>query len=252
MSDINSKLSPINHVFVNQIKDLLQSARQQVVRQVNQTMVYTYFEIGRRIIEEEQRGKERAKYGKNLLIELSKELTNDFGRGFSVDNLERTRNFYRIYVDRISASVMRISDDGKNSALLLRKTENNSKLKIDLQLSWTHYLKLMQIDNSDERRFYELESINNNWSVRELQRQCNSAFYQRLVLSKDKKAIKELSEKGQIVTRPEDSIKDPYILEFVGLPERSNYSESDLEQKLIDKLDHFLLDSFHGWILTVR
>ena len=94
MSDTNSKLSQINHVFVNQIKDLLQSARQQVVRQVNQTMVYTYFEIGRRIIEEEQQGKERAKYGKNLLIELSKELTNEFGRFFSVDNLERMRNFY--------------------------------------------------------------------------------------------------------------------------------------------------------------
>lgn len=220
---MTNKPSVINQNFVNQIKDLLLSARRQVVRQVNQTMVYTYFEIGRMIVEEEQRDKERAGYGKNLLKDLSKELSKEFGRGFSVDNLERMRKFYRIYANRISASLMRISGDVKNSASTVRKTENRSTSKIDLQLSWTHYLKLMQIDNEDERQFYELESVNNNWSVRELQRQCNSALYQRLVLSRDKKAIIELSEKGQVVAKPEDSIKDPYILEFVGLSEHSNY-----------------------------
>ena len=249
---MTNKPSVVNQNFVNQIKDLLLSARRQVVRQVNQTMVYTYFEIGRMIVEEEQRGKERAGYGKSLLKDLSKELTKEFGRGFSVDNLERMRKFYRIYANRISASLMRISCDVKNSASTVRKTENRSTSKIDLQLSWTHYLKLIQIDNEAERQFYELESVNNNWSVRELQRQCNSALYQRLALSRDKKAIKELSKKGQVVAKPEDSIKDPYILEFVGLSEHSNYSESDLEQKLIDKLEHFLLELGKGFAFVAR
>ncbi len=244
--------SNINLDFVNQIKGLLQSARQQVVRQVNQAMVYTYFEIGRMIVEEEQRGTERAEYGKNLLIDLSKELTNEFGKGFSVDNLERMRKFYRMYDNRISASAMRISGDGKNSASTVRKTDNSPTFRIDLQLSWTHYLKLMQIDDQEERQFYELEAVNNNWSVRELQRQCNSALYQRLVLSRNKKAVKELSEKGQVITKPEDSIKDPYILEFVGLPEHSSYSESDLEQKLIDKLEHFMLELGKGFTFVAR
>lgn len=252
MSNTKSNPSLINQDFVNQIKYLLQSAKQKVVRQVNQTMVYTYFEIGKMIVEEEQRGKERAEYGKNLLKDLSKELTREFGKGFSVDNLERMRKFYRIYANRISASLMRISDDGENSASSVRKTKNGSKSKIDLQLSWTHYLKLMQIDNKDEMQFYELEAINNNWSVRELKRQCNSALYQRLVLSRDKKAVTELSEKGQVVAKPEDSIKDPYILEFVGLPEHSSYSESDLEQKLIDKLEHFLLELGKGFTFVAR
>jgi predicted nuclease of restriction endonuclease-like (RecB) superfamily len=119
-------------------------------------------------------------------------------------------------------------------------------------LSWSHYLKLIRIDDENERRFYEIETIQNNWSLRELRRQCDSALYQRLVLSRDKNGIKELSEKGLIIEKPKDTLKDPYILEFIGLPENSKYSESELEERLIDKLEHFLLELGKGFTFVAR
>lgn len=162
----------------SKIAELLHTARQNVVRTVNQTMVYTYYEIGRMIVEDEQQGKERAAYGKGVLKEISDRLTNEFGRGFSVQNLENMRKFFQLYsLDQKSQSLIRIS-------------ENNSTL------SWTHYLVLIRIENPDERRFYEIESLNNNWSVRELKRQFDSALYERLALSRDKDGVKQLAEKG--------------------------------------------------------
>lgn len=118
------------------------------------------------------------------------------------------------------------------------KSETLSRISDDtkFKLSWSHYLKLIRIDNEEERKFYEIEAIQNNWSLRELRRQCDSALYQRLILSRDKKEIKELSEKGLIIEKPKDTLKDPYVLEFIGLPENSKYSESELEERLIDKL----------------
>lgn len=213
--------------FYNKVAILLKEARNNVVRTINQTMVTTYFEIGRMIVEEEQNGKDRAKYGENLLRELSKTLTLEFGKGFSGTNLKQMRQFYLAY--SISQTV---SDE--------------------FNLSWSHYLKLMRIDNKDERNFYEIESIKNNWSLRELQRQFDSALYERLVLSRDKKAVKELSEKGQVIENPKDTIKDPYVLEFIGLPENSKYSETKLEQKIIDKLEHFLLELGKGYAFIGR
>lgn len=234
-----------NNNFINKIVDLLANARQQVVRSVNQTMVITYFEIGRMIVEEEQQGKERAGYGKQLLKEVSKELTNKFGRGFSVYNLERMRNFYFTY--RISATVLR------NSETLSRESEiSPKKLEFDFNLSWSHYLTLMRIDDEKERIFYEIESFKNNWSVRELKRQYDSALYTRLTLSRNKEEIEKLAVKGQVMESPKDMIKDPYILEFIGLPEQSKYSESDLEQRLIDKLEHFLLELGTGFTFVAR
>jgi len=235
-----------NKNFYSQIVDLLQSARQQVLRTVNKTMVITYFEIGRIIIEEEQNGKERAGYGKSILKELSKVLTKEFGKGFSVYNLERMRKFYFIYKERniennISASLLRKS-----------KTEIAETLFTKFELSWSHYLTLIRIDNEDERFFYEIESAKNNWSVRELKRQYDSALYTRLMLSRNNKKIKELATKGQILEKPKDAIKDPYVLEFIGLPENAEYSESDLEQKLIDKLEHFLLELGTGFTFVAR
>src|SRR5690554_1149124 len=220
-----NKLS--NTKFFSQIVDLLQSARGNVVRTINQTMVTTYFEIGRMIVEEEQGGKERAEYGKQLLKELSKVLTKEFGKGFSVQNLERIRSFYLTY--SISSTVLRISPKGQT-------------LSAKFNLSWSHYLKLMRIDDENERKFYEIEAAKNNWSVRELERQYDSALYTRLVLSRDKNKVKELSEKGLILEKPKDAIKDPYILEFIGLPEQSAYSENQLEEEIINKLEHFLLE----------
>lgn len=230
---------PSNTEFYTQIVDLLQSARSKVVRTVNQTMVLTYFEIGRMIVEEEQDGKERADYGKQILKELSDVLTREFGKGFSVDNLENMRRFYLVYGK--SETLSRISE---------RVISETSSRNFDL--SWSHYLKLIRIDDENERKFYEIEAYNNNWSVRELQRQFDSALYTRLVLSRNKEKVKELSEKGLVLEKPKDAIKDPYILEFIGLPEHLSYSESDLEQELIDKLEHFLLELGNGFTFVAR
>lgn len=195
-----------NNDFFNKITKLLQEARKSVVRTINQTIVYTYYEIGRLIVEEEQKGKKRAEYGK----ELSKKLIKEFGRGFSVDNLENMRRFYLVYSK--SETLLRKSSRQK-SETVSRKLDNNN-LKHEFKLSWSHYLNLIKIDNDEERKFYEIEAIENNWSIRELRRQFNSALYERLVLSRDKKGVKELSEKGQIIEKPEDTLKDLYIMRF--------------------------------------
>jgi predicted nuclease of restriction endonuclease-like (RecB) superfamily len=230
---MNKKIAD-NNLYAR-IAELLLVARQNVVRAVNQTMVYTYFEIGRMIVEEEQQGKERAAYGKQVLKELSIKLTDGFGKGFSVQNLENMRKFYILYSsEQKSQSVIRISD------------ESNAIL------GWTHYLMLIRIENKDERSFYEIESLKCNWSVRELKRQFDSGLYERLALSRDKEGVKKLAEKGQIIEKPIDIFKDPYILEFLDLPEHYQYSESDLETAIIDKLEHFLLELGKGFTFVGR
>lgn len=259
----------LNTTFYSQIVDLLESARSHVVRAVNQTMVFTYFEIGRMIVEEEQEGKEKAEYGKELLKGLSKVLTKEFGRGFSVDNLENMRRFYIIYsksetLSRISQKEISetplrkfqkgqmSSDEMENNPQTMSAEFKRNQISPFFNLSWSHYLKLMRIDDENERKFYEIESFKNNWSVRELQRQFDSALYTRLTLSRDKNKVKELSEKGLVLEKPKDLIKDPYILEFIGLPEHSTYSESQLEEELINKLEHFLLELGNGFTFVAR
>ena len=190
-------------------------------------MVKTYFEIGRLIVEDEQKGFERAEYGKETLKNLSVSLTKEFGKGFSATNLKQMKNFYLAY--KISQTV---SDQFK--------------------LSWSHYLVLMRMENLNERNFYEIEAINNNWSLRELKRQFNSALYERLVLSKNKEKVKELALKGQVIEKPSDVVKDPYILEFLGLEEKPNYSENDLETEIINKLEMFLLELGKGFTFVGR
>lgn len=208
-------------------EQLLKQAQTNIVQTVNMSMVITYFQIGRMIIEEEQKGKERAKYGLKLTRELSHRLSKEFGKGFSITNIQQMRNFYLIY-------------------------QKQQTLSVKFNLSWSHYLKLMRIDDINERKFYEIESFKNNWSLRELQRQYDSALYTRLALSRDKKKVTEISEKGLILENPKDAIKDPYILEFIGLPEQTTYSEKELEQKLIDKLEHFLLELGTGFTFVAR
>lgn len=227
-----------NTDFHSQIVELLKNARQSVVRAVNQTMVLTYFEIGRMIVEEQQNGKNRAEYGKELIDELSNTLTKEFGKGFSGTNLKQMRQFYLSYSKGQS-----LSDDSK---------QKGQTLSDEFKLSWSHYLTLMRIDDENERSFYEIESAKNNWSVRELQRQYDSALYTRLTLSREKDKLKELSEKGLVLQEPKDAIKDPYILEFIGLPEKSTYSESQLEEELINKLEHFLLELGNGFTFVAR
>ena len=245
-----SELSKSDNKLFGKIAELLSEARKFIVKNVNQTIVLTYFEIGKLIVEEEQEGKERAEYGKSVLKELSQKLTDEFGKGYSVYNLERMRNFYLVFRNRIaesekSASLMRKSDEEK-SASPMRKIES------PFNLSWTHYLQLIKIENEEERNFYEIEAVNNNWSVRELERQYDSSLYERLVLSRDKEGIKELSRKGQVVTKPIDTIKEPYVLDFLGLEEKDKYTESDLETAIINKLEHFLTELGKGFLFVGR
>jgi predicted nuclease of restriction endonuclease-like (RecB) superfamily len=252
-----------NKILFQQVAALLQNARLQVLRTVNSTMTFTYFEIGRMIVEEEQNGKERAEYGKQLLKGLSEQLTNEFGKGFSRDNLENMRRFFLTY--SITESLTRILEIQKAQSLTaefeFKKTQSSPTEfnKLDYQtlssffkLTWTHYVFLMRIDDEKERRFYEIESEKYNWSVRELKRQYDSALYARLALSRDKKGVLELSEKGQIIEKPQDIIKDPYILEFLGLRESHQYSETELEQEIINKLENFLLELGHGFTFVAR
>ncbi len=209
------------------ILNLLKNSREQVLRTVNSAMVKTYFEIGRLIVEDEQKGFERAEYGKKTLKNLSVRLTKEFGKGFSQRNLEQMRQFYLVY--SISQTV-----------------------SAEFKLSWSHYLVLMRMENLNERNFYEIEAINNNWSLRELKRQFDSALYERLILSKEKEKVKELALKGQIIEKPSDVVKDPYILEFLGLEEKPNYSENDLETEIINKLEMFLLELGKGFTFVGR
>jgi len=227
--------------FYSKVVNLLNNARQSVVQTVNKTMVYTYFEIGKIIVEEEQKGKERAEYGKKILNGLSKKLTAEFGKGFSVTNLQQMKNFYHVF--------------GKQQTLSVKLNEpfsKGQKLLDKFSLSWSHYLHLMRIENPDERKFYEIEATNNKWSLRELRRQFDSALFERLVLSRDKNEVSKLSQKGQVIETLKDTVKDPYILEFLGLPEESHYLETELEQKIIDKLEHFLLEVGKGFTFVGR
>ena len=220
------------HEFFKSVCDLIQQARRSVEKNVNTTMTITYFEIGRRIVEKEQQGEKRAQYGKRILQGLSEYLKASIGKGFSVENLTLMRRFYMTYADNsISQSAI---------------------TKFNPNISWTHYIQLMRIANEDERRFYELEIAGNGWSVKEFQRQFDTSLYERLALSRDKDKVRELSEKGQIIESPQDLFKDPYVLEFTGLPEKSSYTETELEQKLIDHLQQFLLELGKGFAFIGR
>ncbi|MGA9045428.1 PDDEXK nuclease domain-containing protein [Sulfuricurvum sp.] len=213
--------------FYNEIKALLHHARHHVINTINTTMTQTYWEIGQRIVQEEQQGASRAQYGKAILKTLSDELTQEFGKGFSVDNLENMRRFY----------------------VAFQKSETASR---KFNLSWSHYIFLTRIENIDERDFYEIEAVQNSWTLREMKRQFDSGLYERLKLSLDRSKAKELSIQGHVIESVNDIIKDPYVLEFVGLPVQTSYSENELESRLIDKLEHFLLELGKGYTFVAR
>ncbi|AUT66767.1 PDDEXK nuclease domain-containing protein [Paraburkholderia terrae] len=225
---------------------LLEEGRQTAARSINALMTATYWLVGRRIVETEQGGQGRAAYGQALLQRLSADLTRQFGRGFGADNLELMRLFYQSYPPgEISESVIR------NSTTQTSRAKSESPVrKLSLQqlaqrfpLSWTHYVRLMRRTRSpEERSFYEAEALRGGWSVRQLERQLGSQFYTRTLLSKDKRAMLEkgaVAKPGDAVT-PEEAIKDPYVLEFLDL--KDEYSESDLEEALIHRLEDFLLE----------
>ncbi len=260
--------------LISDIRELILSARRAAVHSIDLLQVLTNFEIGRRIIEHEQLGAERAEYGKALLKDLSTELTAEFGRGFSRSNLEYMRKFYLAYKDRALAISQTASGklpvaeksqatSGELADERKGRTPSGESSKTELQrvaakadrpfsLSWSQYVFLVSINDPDERRFYEIEASAGGWTLPELKRQFNTGLYERLALSRDQDGIRKLAAEGQTVCRPEDLLKDPYVLEFLGLDEKSRYSESDLESAIIDKLEHFLLELGKGFLFEAR
>ena len=223
--------------LLNRVSTLLQEARRKTVHQINTVITETYWHIGQLIVEEEQKGKERADYGAHLIKQLSGDLTKRFGKGFTSVNIWNMRQFYLIY-PKLHA---------------LRAEPRDKKLyALRRELTWTHFRILMRLDDESAREFYEIETAKNNWSSRELDRQINSLLFERLSLSKNKKKVLSLAQKGQVIARPEDVVKDPYVLEFLGIPEKSYYTENQLEQKLTDHLQEFILELGKGFTFVAR
>lgn len=211
--------------FISDIRTIILSARESAIRSVDTVRVQMYWKLGERIFIEEQKGQDRAEYGAYLLQNVALEIEKEFGSGFSVRQLERARQFYRTYP---IASALRT------------------------QLNWYQYRLLIQIDDKDKREYYELEATNNNWTGRELERQINSGLYERLLLSNDKKAVLEVARKERIPESPTEIIKDPMVLEFLGLRPEATYYEKDLERALITNLQAFLLELGNGFSFVAR
>ena len=215
-----------NAEMIQEIKDVILSSRKKVAYEVNNTMLYAYWNVGRIIVENEQNGNIKAEYGKQIMKELSKELRKILGSGFSVSNLFNMRKLYITYPKFQTVS-------GK--------------------LSWSHYCELLSIENADERNFYEKECLNSNWSVRELKRQLETSLFERLLLSegkKNKEKVYELSKDGQTLNTPEDVLKEPYVFEFLGVKENKPILEKDLEQKLVKHIEEFLLELGKGFMFV--
>lgn len=238
------------------ISQLIEDSRKQIVKAVNTTMVYTYYGVGQYIVEFEQEGNTRAAYGKGVLKRLSERLTEKYGPGWSYTNLTQFRAFYLTY-----SNLLTVSENSDSQNLLTVSEElsqppkigNNAMLPVHrFTLGWSHYLILMRIDNPQARSFYEIEAHKQQWSVRQLQRQVGSSLYERLALSRDKDEVMRLATEGQTLMKPSDIIKDPLVLEFVGLKPDSSYSEADLEKAIIDKLQNFLMECGKGFLFEAR
>ncbi len=214
----------MNQKFYDEIKEILITARNKVYQAANFTMVEAYWNIGKTIIEE-QGGNKKAEYGKGLLKELSKQMTQDFGKGFTVTNLKYMRQFYLTF-------------------------PNGHALRDEL--SWTHYRLLMKVENDNAREFYMQEAVKSQWSTRQLERQINSFFYERLLSSKNKKQVTAEIQTLEPVKKPEDIIRDPYVLEFLGLSPNDDFYENDLEHALITHLQKFLLELGRGFSFVAR
>ena len=221
---MNNEIDKIHKDIYSSIKELMDNARNSVAKEVNNILIQTYWEIGRIIVEDEQGNSDRAEYGKQLITDLSKRLTKEYGKGFSRSNLQNMRNFYLSYPICQTLS-------GK--------------------LSWSHYCELLSISDEKKRSFYEKETVSANWSVRELKRQIKTSLFERLLLSsgdENKEKVLDLALKGNEIATPSDVIKDPYVFEFLGLPEEKPIMESDLEKALITHIEKFLLEFGKGFM----
>lgn len=219
------RMHPDAPPLYDRIRSILDAARVNAWHSVNTAMLVAYWEIGRTIVEEEQHGGARAEYGARLIRDLAQRLTVEYGKGFDRTNLWNMRAFYQAYP--ILDAVRR-------------------------ELSWTHYRLLLRVEKPEARAFYEVEAVNARWSTRELERQINSLLYERLALSRDKEGVLALAQRGHEVLQPADLVKDPYVLEFVGLRQDTRFLEADLERLLMDNLQSFLLELGKGFAFMAR
>ena len=254
--------------FYNQIADVLIKSRKFAKKQVDNTIAMTYFIIGSMIVEREQQGKKRAQYGTKLIKGLSEYLTKTYGKGFSVPTLKNIRQFYLIYSSSVkgyspinlsketdsekSYSVISLFESTQKQQKLSAKSVKGQALSDLFKLTWTHYQVLIRVKNEDARKFYEKEAVDEQWTVRHLQRQIGSSLYERLALSRDKDEVMKLAKEGQVVENPRDIFKTPYIFEFTGLEQQNRYSESDLETALLDNMQKFLLELGKGFLYEAR
>ena len=250
--------TPRLYDLYDRIRSILESARAGVARTVNTTQVAANWLVGREIVEEEQAGTRRAGYGAKVLANLSARLESDYGKGYSVDNLESFRQFYLDYPRLISETASRNSMLPAISETASRKlppADTKAQWKpgsLHPGLSWSHYRSLLRERRPAARAFYEIEAINNAWSVRELSRQISSLLFDRLAKSRDKKGLMNLATHGQEISRPADIFKDPFVIEFLGLPESPKLVESKLEQALLENLQQFLLELGKGFAFVSR
>lgn len=219
-------LEEVNDKIVKEITELVNKTRTSLIQEINKSIVYVYWNIGRIIVANENEYNNRLEYGQEVLKKLSKELTKYLGKGYSISNLKYMRVFYKAYPE-----LEELNDS----------------------LTWSHYLELMVIQGKDKRHFYEKECINENWSVRELRRQLDTSLFERLLLSdgkNNKEKVLELSKKGQIISKPSDIIKQPYVFEFLGIKEQKPILEKDLEYKLIKHIEEFMLELGKGFMFV--
>ncbi|MDR3285841.1 MAG: PDDEXK nuclease domain-containing protein [Prevotellaceae bacterium] len=221
----DNKNASLRNEFVADIRDIITTSRIAAIRSVDFSRVMMYWRLGERILVEEQQGKERAEYGSYLLQNLATAIEPEFGSGFTVRQLERARQFYRTY--QIASAVRS-------------------------QFNWYQYRLLIQIDSNDKREYYELEALHNAWTGRELERQINSGLYERLLLSNDKQSVLEVARRERLPEHPSEIIKDPMVLEFLGLKSKASYYEKDLESELITHLQDFLLELGNGFSFVAR
>ena len=238
------------------ISALIEESRKRVATAVNIAEVYTKYEIGRHIVEDEQEGKARAAYGKQVLPILSQKLTDKFGSGWSLETLKSARKFYSVYAPQaIRSTALTKSDKETGKTNLVNSVDQIQIAPVEphkFVLSWSHYLVLMRIKDDGARSFYEVECAKQNWGVRWLQRQVGSSLYERIALSSDRDKVVRMAKEGEIIEKPADIIKNPVTLEFLGLKPDAAYSETKLENAIIDKMQTFLLEIGKGFLFEAR
>ena len=248
--------------LVQQVREIILSARAVAARSVDTVQVAMNFTVGQRIVEHEQRGDKRAAYGKQVMEHLAQSMTAEFGRGFSKRNLELMRQFYIMYAPRLKNFPSDLMPFPQIAQIVSAQSiqENSGKIAQTLSaqlpgfplISWSHYVFLMSIANPEERMFYEIEAARHSWNLRTLKRQVESCLYERLALSRDKEGVARLANEGDLPQTPRQLIKDPLVLEFLGLEEKAHYSEHDLESAIIDRLESFLLELGKGFLFEAR